>query len=89
MPSSINIAVLSGWVVVFTLGLIAGFLCRHARQKKSEKRIQELEAEMLRTHAEILRLQEQQTELEEPETTGVKVISLHKSSNGKLRSQSS
>ncbi len=78
MPSSINMAVLVGAIVVFALGILLGFMCRSFQLKKSQKRILELETEMIDNHAEILRLHRLQAELQGDEHTRAPVISLRK-----------
>lgn len=85
MPSSINMVVLFGAVAVFTAGVVLGFVCRSRQLKKSQKRILELETEMVTNHAEILRLHKQQAEQEEPTVETVPVISLHKSNSSVVR----
>jgi hypothetical protein len=56
---------------VFTLGglliaaLVTGFLFRSGQIKKSERKIAELEKEMVTSHAEILELQQEKLALEE------------------------
>ena len=88
MPSSINMAVLLGAVAVFALGALLGFVCRSRQLQKTQKRILELETEMVNNHAEILRLHQLTAEQEEPELEKVPVISLHKTTEVIVRKHS-
>jgi Tfp pilus assembly protein PilN len=88
MPSSINMAVLLGTIAVFALGALLGFVCRNRQLQKSQKRILELETEMVNNHAEILRLHKLTAEQEEPELEKVPVISLHKAKGAIVRKHS-
>lgn len=52
------------WILPVCLGFaIAGYFVRGIRMNKYQKRIQELEREMLQNHAEILALQKENAEL--------------------------
>ncbi|MCF1716575.1 hypothetical protein L0U88_18175 [Flavihumibacter sp. RY-1] len=88
MPSSINMAVLLGTIAVFALGALLGFVCRNRQLQKSQRRILELETEMVNNHAEILRLHKLTAEQEDPELEKVPVISLHKAKNAIVRKHS-
>jgi Tfp pilus assembly protein PilN len=88
MPSSINMAVLLGTIAVFALGALLGFVCRNRQLQKSQKRILELETEMVNNHAEILRLHQLTAEQEEPDLVKVPVISLLKAKDAIVRKHS-
>lgn len=88
MPSSINMAVLLGTIAVFALGALLGFVCRYRQLQKSQKRILELETEMVNNHAEILRLHQLTAEQEEPDLVKVPVISLLKAKDAIVRKHS-
>ncbi len=88
MPFSINMVVLLGAIAVFTAGALLGFVCRSRQLKKSQKRILELETEMVTNHAEILRLHKLHSDLEEPQIQTVPVISLHKTCSSVVRKHS-
>ncbi len=88
MPSSINMAVLLGTIAVFALGALLGFVCRYRQLQKSQKRILELETEMVNNHAEILRLHQLTAEQGEPDLVKVPVISLLKAKDAIVRKHS-
>ena len=88
MPSSINMAVLLGTIAVFALGALLGFVCRNRQLQKSQRRILELETEMVNNHAEILRLHQLTAEQEEPDLVKVPVISLLKAKDAIVRKHS-
>jgi hypothetical protein len=81
-------AVLLGTIAVFALGALLGFVCRYRQLQKSQKRILELETEMVNNHAEILRLHQLTAEQEEPDLVKVPVISLLKAKDAIVRKHS-
>lgn len=81
-------AVLLGTIAVFALGALLGFVCRNRQLQKSQRRILELETEMVNNHAEILRLHKLTAEQDEPELEKVPVISLHKAKDANVRKHS-
>ena len=81
-------AVLLGTIAVFALGALLGFVCRNRQLQKSQRRILELETEMVNNHAEILRLHQLTAEQEEPDLVKVPVISLLKAKDAIVRKHS-
>ena len=81
-------AVLLGTIAVFALGALLGFVCRYRQLQKSQKRILELETEMVNNHAEILRLHQLTAEQGEPDLVKVPVISLLKAKDAIVRKHS-
>lgn len=88
MPFNVNIVVLLGAVAVFTAGALLGFAWRNRQLKKSQKRVLELETEMIANHAEILRLHQLLFQQEEEEIDNVPVINLHKPNTPVFRKHS-
>jgi hypothetical protein len=72
---TVNIFVLPFLVI---LSFAAGFLLRRIRQRSLQKRIIELENEMLLNHAEILGLQKNKAQYEQsPQDSKIRVIPLN------------
>lgn len=62
---------------IFVAGLVIGFLIKAGKTKSFKKKINNLEQEMLRNHAEILQLQKERIDLlKQLETPAIPVISI-------------
>lgn len=62
---------------IFVVALLTGYLLKTGKIKSYRKKINHLEQEMLRNHAEILKLQKEKIELlKQLETPSIPVISI-------------
>jgi septation ring formation regulator EzrA len=78
MELSINVFVLAG---IFATGVVLGFFLRRRNIAAYDKKVAELEKEMLTSHAEILQLQREKIEiLRKLESPAIPVIPIKASS---------
>jgi len=84
---SIDVSLLVGAIVA---AFVIGFLFRSAQLKKQKKRVNELEKEMMASHAEILELQQEKQVLEKQlkGASNIPVIPITAKESDKLQDKS-